>query len=429
MNNKFRKAAKLLTEFKEDNYIFGLDCFDKLSQLVQDTGRKISVIAGGAGKEWGEDLRKEIAASLKKYGLKTAGDVIDGAKPNSPYDDVYRVANSLKEQEPDAVLAVGGGSVIDAVKGSLCIEALGEKFPELESYFGMGKLDGMLEEADATILPMTAVQLASGSGAHLTRYSNLTNMATCQKKLIIDDNLVPRKVLFDYKKTISMSAEFTKDGALDGLSHSLEVFYGSKPELMKKVQPIASLSIDLIINNVKKACESPESLVAREALGLGTDLGGYAIMVGSTNGAHLNSFSMVDILSHGRAVALLNPYYTVFFAPAVENQLRVLFDIFKEAGYASVSNSDKFKGRDLGLAVAESMMALSYDIGFPTKLNDVEGFSKEHITRALSAAKNPQLESKLKGMPVAMSSETVDDYMGPLLEAASSGDLSLIKNM
>ena len=60
---------------------------------------------------------------------------------------------------------------------------------------------------------------------------------------------------------------------------------------------------------------------ARTALGLATDLGGYAIMLGGTNGAHLTSFSLVDILSHGRACAIMNPYYTVFFAPAVEEPL------------------------------------------------------------------------------------------------------------
>ena len=67
----------------------------------------------------------------------------------------------------------------------------------------------------------------------------------------------------------------------------------------------------------------PDELSAREALGLGTDLGGYAIMVGGTNGPHLNSFSFVDVLAHGRACAILLPYYTVLLAPAIERQLHV----------------------------------------------------------------------------------------------------------
>jgi len=64
--------------------------------------------------------------------------------------------------------------------------------------------------------------------------------------------------------------------------------------------------------------DSQEDMDSRESLGLGTDLGGYAIMVGGTSGPHLTSFSLVDVLSHGRACAIMSPYYTVFFAPAIQ---------------------------------------------------------------------------------------------------------------
>ncbi len=74
-------------------------------------------------------------------------------------------------------------------------------------------------------------------------------------------------------------------------------------------------------------------LEGRIALGLGTDLGGYSIMLGGTSGPHLGSFSLIDILSHGRACALLNPYYTVLFAPVIQDQLKTVGAIFKEAGY------------------------------------------------------------------------------------------------
>ena len=66
---------------------------------------------------------------------------------------------------------------------------------------------------------------------------------------------------------------------------------------------------------------------------MGTDLGGYAIMIGGTSGPHLNSFSLVDVLTHGRACALMNPYYTVFFAPAIENKLQMIGAIYKKYGY------------------------------------------------------------------------------------------------
>ncbi len=292
----------------------------------------------------------------------------------------------------------------------------------------MGRLTAMLAGGTATLLPMVAVQLASSSGAHLTKYANVTDIATSQKKLIVDDAIVPKRALFDYMTTVSMPAGFTADGGLDGVAHCLEVFYGAKGEALAKAGPVTLLGIEIIVNYLKRACDNGADLQAREALGLGTDLGGYAIMIGGTNGAHLTSFSLVDILSHGRACALMNPYYTVFFAPAIEPQLRDVGAILKAAGHIHVDLA-KLRGRDLGVAVAEGLIALSRAINFPVRLSDVKGFSQKHISRALDAAKNPQLEMKLKNMPVPLTAAQVDDYMGPILEAATTGDLSGIRNM
>ena len=165
------------------------------------------------------------------------------------------------------------------------------------------------------------------------------------------------------------------------------------------------------------------------ALGYGTDLVGYAIMIGGTNGGHLGSFSLVDVLSHGRAFAVLNPYYTVLFAPAIQNQLRTIGAVFKDAGFIS-RDLDSLDDRELGEAVARGMTAFSKSINFPVSLSEA-GAEKTHIYRMITAAKNPQLESKLKNMPTPMDPLTgdVDRYMRPVLEAAFTGDFSLIKTM
>jgi len=81
------------------------------------------------------------------------------------------------------------------------------------------------------------------------------------------------------------------------------------------------------------------------------------------------------------------------------------------------------------MAVAEAMLEFAAKIGFPTRLSEVDGFSDEHIERALTAAKNPQLRMKLENMPVPLTAEMVDDYMAPVLEAAREGDLSLVRNV
>ena len=350
------------------------------------------------------------------------------AAPNAPREDVYRIATYILQFRPDCLIAVGGGSTIDAVKAANVLAVLGRWEPEIDAYFGTGLVTKALTATGASLLPMIAVESAASSGAHLTKYSNITDPVAGQKKLIVDDAIVPSRSVFDYDVTKSMPIGMTLDGAFDGIGHCLEVFYGASSEKYDLLREIAEVGIQLVVSNVERAAENPKDGSAREALGLATDIGGYAIMVGGTNGAHLTSFSLVDIASHGRAVAVMNPYYTVFFAPAIERQLRVVGDIYNRHGLID-GDLKKLHGRELGVAVAEGMMALSRRVGFPTTLSELPGFTEDHISRALSAAKDPQLEMKLKNMPVALNASLVDRYMKPILLSAASGDLSLIVNM
>jgi alcohol dehydrogenase len=420
------QAAELLRRFKGDRYAFGLGCFDCIGPAVAALGARAAVVSSGAGKAWGEPLRAATLRALRGAGVELAGEVIAGARPNAPREDVLRIAAALSERRPEVVLAVGGGSVIDAAKAALAYAALGDRHPDLDAYFGAGQVTTLLQKEGRALAPLAAAQLAAGSAAHLTRYSNVTDTAQGQKLLIIDDALVPQRAVFDYARTTSMSADFTMDGAFDGVAHCLEVLMGVGAPLLAQAEPVCLLGIELIVGSVKAACRDPQDLAAREALGLGTDLGGYAIMLGGTSGAHLNSFSLVDILPHGRACALMNPYYVVFFAPAIEPRLRPVAALYRRAGYLA-ADPERLHGRDLGVAVAEAMLALSRDVGFPTSLQEVPGFTEAHVHRALAAAANPKLESKLRNMPIPLSAANVAEYMAPILDAARSGDLSRVR--
>ncbi len=428
MTDRKQQAATLLGEFKGDDYVYGLGCFDRLGGLAASMGQRVSVVTSGIGKEWGRPILEATQRTLDQAGLEQAGDPIPGANPNAPRADVFRIAEALATQDADVVVAVGGGSGIDGTKAAVAYRTLSDAYPDLDDYFGMGQVSKLLEDSGRVLPPTVVAQLASGSAAHLTKYSNITDPDTGQKLLIVDEAVVPPKCLFDYEMTATMSRDFTMDGGLDGVAHCLEVLYGAQGETLDKVEPVALLGIDLVVNHVKAACDDPSNLEAREALGLGTDLGGYAIMIGGTNGAHLTSFSLVDVLSHGRACAIMNPYYTVFFASAIEPKLRDVGAIYEAAGYV-IADLDRLHGRDLGCAVAEAMLELSRDIGFPTTLGEIDAFVPAHVDRALEAAKNPKLEMKLKNMPVPLSADTVDDYMAPILEAAQTGDFGVIREM
>lgn len=423
-----QQAARLLQSFKSGKYVFGLHCMDRLNELLVPRGQRALAVVGGTGKPWGNALRDAITDAAARAGVKLLQPPMDGAKPNAPYEDVYRIAGAIHSQRPDLVIAAGGGSTIDAVKAAVVLASLGDVTGTPEPYFGVNKVTEHLQRTGRTPPTLVAVQVACGSAAHLTKYSNITDTQTQQKKLIIDEAVTPARALFDYSWSCSAPRQLTADGALDGFAHCLEVFLGSKGPLLDSVTPVATLGMELIAQHVRHACEDGSNVLAREALGLATDLGGYTIMLGGTSGPHLNSFSLVDLLPHGRACALLTPYYLVFFAPAVEPQMRRVAGILRDAGYLKTP-TDHLHGRDLGLAAAGGMIELCRSIRFPTRLEDVEGFTSNHIARCLHAAKAPELESKLQNMPVPLTASMVDQYMGPVLEAAFSGDFRLIRNM
>jgi alcohol dehydrogenase len=419
----FTKAKELLHEFKGNSYLFGPDVLPQVGQRVAAAGKEAALIRGTfAGSD---DYVETIRESLAESGVELVVE-IRGARPNCPREDLFRIAESLRETDADVIVSFGGGSTTDAAKAAEVLRTLGGV---IDTYFGTGLVTKALQQSGRSLTKHVAIQTIAGSAAHLTKYSNITEISTGQKKLIVDDSIVPAHPVFDYKVTYGTPPDLTADGALDGISHSLEVLYGAvgKPDY-EKLEEIAGISIRLAVNYLPQAIADPGDKGAREALCLATDLGGYSIMTGGTNGGHLTSFSLVDILPHGRACAILNPYYTVFFAPAIERPLRFVGKIYQQAGLMG-ADIEALNGRDLGIAVAGAMLEFARRIGFPTRLRDVERFGQQHIDRVLAAAKNPQLKMKLQNMPIPLTSEMIDDYMGPILEAARDGNLSLIKNV
>ncbi len=212
------------------------------------------------------------------------------------------------------------------------------------------------------------------------------------------------------------------------------------PVSYDEICEIAGTAIELIVSALPAVVDAPDDLQSHIALGLGTDLGGYAIMIaktnpktnsverGGTNGGHLGSFQLTDYLSHGRACALLNPYYTVLFANAIEDQCRIIGKIYQKHNYIDSSlNLDKLTGRELALEVAKGMIVLSKKIKFPTALKDTD-VSKERIAVMVEQSENPQLGSKLKNMPVPMNVDKGDvrTFILPTLEAAYVGDLDAV---
>jgi len=431
MNELFEKSKKMLSEWKGDNYIFGRSVINRLGGLASGFGKNALVICNTANLK---NTAEAIVDALKSAGISlVSGAVVPGAGQNTPRVDVYRIETYILHHKPDMIIAVGGGSTIDACKAANFLAALGaEMTPEIDYWLGTGIVSEALKKSGKKLIPLIAVQTSASSGAHLTKYANITDPSVGQKKLVVDDATVPPRALFDYDVTASMPISVTIDGAYDAIAHCFEAFSGLHPDAPREkfdlLADITETVLELIVQYTPRVIREPNDMEAREAIGMAADLGGYAIMTGGTHGPHMTSYSLVDLTGHGTACGILNPYYAVFFAPVIEKQIRLAGKILRKYGYLD-ENLDNFSGRELGIAFANGMIAFGRAIWAPTMLKELPGWNYTYIDKIITAAKDPQLEMKLKNMPIPLTHAKVDEYMRPIIRAAVNGDLSVIKNM
>lgn len=420
-----KKAYALLQDWKGDSYVFGSGVASRLGELVSRFGKKVLLVSS---RTYAKQAQAAVESICAAGGEVIGGTYVPGAKPNAPLEDVYRLESYILHYHPDVVVELGAGSSIDACKAAIVLAVLGDVVtPELSHYYGVGVVSEELQKTGRKMIPYVAVETCASSGAHITKYSNTTDMINGQKKLLVDPAVVPVASMFDYDHSMTMPRGVTIDGALDGMAHTFEVFCGAKPETFALTKELMETAWDLILTYTKRVMENPSDREGREALGLATDLGGYAIMVGGTSGAHLNSFSLVDLVAHGTACGIMNPYYAVFYAPMIQEQLLVVGNLLRKHGFVT-EDTAAVTGRERAMLVANGMIAFGKSIQAPTTLGELPGFSQKHVDRILTAAKDPSLASKLQNMPVRMTAEDVDTYMAPVIRAAVDGNMELIVN-
>ncbi len=299
MENQIEEAKKLIVEFKGNDYAFGTGVLEQVGPMTAQIGRR-ALLVSRLSSAWLKPALDQVTASLKKNDVDVIGPV-QGAAPNAPREDVYRLQGHILHQKPDVIVSLESGSGIDACKAAATLATFGDIEAELDPYFGLDQVTKLCESTDRRVLPLVALMTAASSSAHLTKYSNITDPVKGQKKLIIDEAIVPPKAVFDYGLTASQPMSLTLDGGMDGFSHCIEVYLGAKGDGVDRIEKIALLGMELIVAGLAILAEKPDDLAARERVALGTDLGGYTIMIGGTSGPHLNSFSLVKHLSHGRA--------------------------------------------------------------------------------------------------------------------------------
>jgi alcohol dehydrogenase class IV len=256
-----------------------------------------------AGIEPLRDTIDKLSAELERKGLTILIDTSIRQEPS--FVDFEKLMEKVTPFNPDVVIGIGGGSVLDIAK---LVAAQLENEQHLDDYVGIGLLKGRSKK-------LICVPATSGTGSEVSPNAILVDHEN-QKKGIISPFLVPDLVYIDPLLTISVPPAITAATGLDALTHCLEAY--TNKFATPFIDMYAYEGMRLISANIVKAVNDGQNTDAREKVAMGSLLGGFCLGPVNTAGVHALSYPLGSMfhLAHGLSNALLLPYVMEYNIPA-----------------------------------------------------------------------------------------------------------------
>ena len=274
----------------------------------------------------------------------------------------------------DGVIAMGGGSALDAAKAIALM--VGQDRP-LWDFEDVG--DNWTRVKPEGMAPVVAVPTTSGTGSEVGRASVITDVATHTKKIIFHPRMLPEQVICDPELTIGLPPTITAAVGMDALSHNLEAFCA--PGNHPMADGIALEGMRLIQRYLRTAVNEPDNIDARSAMMSASLMGATAFQKGlgamhsmaHVIGAQLNAH-------HGLINAVVMPYVLCANRPAIAPRMQDLarYLDLPEPGF---------------MAVLDWVLALRQALEIPHTLADL-GVTPAHVaTFAPAAVQDPSTGS------------------------------------
>ena len=301
-----------------------------------------------------EPLKKQLAEFIQQLEAASIVVITDTSVVSEPsFQDFARLMEKAGPFNPDMVIGIGGGSVLDIAK---LLAAQLENEQSIQDYVGIGLLRGRKKK-------LVCVPATSGTGSEVSPNAILLD-ADNQKKGIISPFLVPDIVYVDPLLTLSVPPAITAATGMDALTHCLEAYTN------KFAQPFIDMfalqGMRLIAANIEIAVRDGSNRDAREQLAMGSLLGGFCLGPVNTAGVHALSYPLGSLfhLAHGLSNALLLPYVMEFNIPVAA------------ARYAEVAIALGCKQKETELETAyagvERIRELNRTCGIPATLREVQ---------------------------------------------------------
>lgn len=284
--------------------------------------------------------------------------VYDEIVPEPPFEIVNKGAKLYQENECDSIIAIGGGSVIDASRGINIVSHCG------------GQIQEYIEDKtiDQRILGLIAVPTTSGTGSELSNALVVTDTKKQEKLAVLSDEAVSEYVILVPELAKSMPKGLTISTGLDVFAHAMEAYTSNLSTPV--VNAICEKIMFLVFKYLPTAVHHGEDLEARERMMVAAALGGWAINNGGTHLGHSigHVVGAKYHLAHGNACAYALPGVIEKTALAEPKKIREIGNILE------LSLPNDLSNEELGKEVAKGFKHFRDEVlGLePCKLNKEE---------------------------------------------------------
>jgi len=301
-----RLSCPGLDKFKEDVFmalqwfrvpkdiVFGENSLEYLSTLK---GKKATLVTGGSSmKKFG--FLDEATAQLEKAGMKVS--IIDGVEPNPSIETVLRGAKEMVKFKPDWIVAIGGGSALDAAKIMwIYYEYPDTKFEDLIN----GIFPVLRKKAHFVAIPST-----SGTASEITAFSVITDPENHIKYPLVSYEITPDIAILDAVIPSKMPPHITAHTGMDVLAHAIEAFVSTNAT--SYTSPLAIEAIKLVFAQLPVAYKDGANLSARQDMHNASTIAGMAFTNSSLGLVHSLAHKIGGEfgITHGLANAILMPY-------------------------------------------------------------------------------------------------------------------------
>jgi alcohol dehydrogenase len=369
--------------------VFGAGRLAELGALAARLGRRAALVTGGHSLEASGRLAG-IEDQLRRAGMVWSRIRIEGEPTVETIDAAAAEAGKAGEAGVELVIAVGGGSVLDAGKALAALLANGGRTLDYLEGVGRGK------SLEAPARPVIAVPTTAGTGSEATKNAVIGDAAHTFKRSMRYDGMLPAVALVDPELTYDCPPRVTAACGMDAVTQLLESFVSSRAGPLTDALAERGLRVAAVL---ERLIEEPGDRAAREAMALGSLLGGVCLAnagLGAVHGLAAPLGALFPI-AHGAVCAALLP------AVVRANAARARATAGSELIEKYRAGARWLTGEALEPeALAERLAALHARAGLK-RLGEL-GVRRDDIARIVAGARG----NSMKTNPVALADEELE---------------------